>query len=80
MHIIMTSAAKKPTNLSLDQDLLREAKALGINLSQAAETGLRRAVAEARAAEWKRENAAALQSSNEWVERHGLPLDSHRRF
>lgn len=80
MHIIMTSAAKKPTNLSLDQDLLREAKALGINLSQAAETGLRRAVAEARAAEWKRENAAALQSSNEWVERHGLPFDSHRQF
>lgn len=78
--MFMTAAAKKPTNLSLDQDLLREAKALGINLSQAAETGLRRAVAEARAAEWKRENAAALQSSNEWVERHGLPLHSHRRF
>ena len=76
----MNNAAKKPTNLSLDQDLLREAKALGINLSQAAETGLRRAVAEARAAEWKRENATALQSSNEWVERHGLPLDTHRRF
>jgi antitoxin CcdA len=32
----MQTATKKPTNLSLDQALLREAKAFGVNLSQAA--------------------------------------------
>ncbi|MGR3759134.1 type II toxin-antitoxin system CcdA family antitoxin [Roseobacteraceae bacterium NS-SX3] len=31
---------KKPTNLSLDQGLLREASSSGVNLSQAAEAGL----------------------------------------
>ncbi len=71
---------KKPTNLSLDQDLLSEAKAYGINLSRASESGIRRAVAGARSENWKRENAAALTSSNHWVEAHGLPLDKYRQF
>ena len=41
-----SAAAKKATNLTLNQDLIAEAKALGINLSQAAETGLAKAVAD----------------------------------
>ncbi len=73
-------APKKPTNLSLDQDLLREARGLGINLSWASEAGIRRAVAEARSENWKRENAGAIQSSNQWAESHGLPLDKYRQF
>ena len=32
--------SKKPTNLSLDQQLLSEARSFGVNLSQAAEAGL----------------------------------------
>jgi antitoxin CcdA len=72
--------SKKPTNLSLDQRLLAEAKALDINLSQAAENGLRIAVGEVRAEQWKAENAAALDSSNQWVEANGLPLERYRRF
>lgn len=71
---------KKPTNLSLDQALLQEARELGVNLSQAAEHGLRQAIASAKAAAWKRENQAALESSNAWVEKRGLPLDRYRRF
>ena len=39
---------KKPTNLSLDAGLLHEARSFGVNLSQAAEAGLRQAVAAAR--------------------------------
>jgi antitoxin CcdA len=72
--------SKKPTNLSLDQRLLAEAKALDINLSQAAENGLRIAVGEVRAEQWKAENAAALDSTNQWVEANGLPLERYRRF
>ena len=71
---------KKPTNLSLDQGLLREAKSYGINLSKASEAGIRNAVSLARSESWKRENAAALASSNQWVEVHGLPLDKYRQF
>lgn len=72
--------ARKPANLSLDQHLLAEARALGINLSRAAEAGLREAVRDARAEQWQRENAEALQASNAWIDRHGLPLAKHRPF
>lgn len=74
------TAAKKPTNLTLDRSLLAEARSFGVNLSQAAEAGLRRAVAEAKAQAWQRENAAALASSNAWADRQGLPLDAYRQF
>jgi len=73
-------AQKKPANLSLSAVLLDEARDLGLNLSAAAEEGLRRAVAEARAARWRAENAEALASSNAWVTEHGLPLARHRPF
>ena len=76
----MQTATKKPTNLSLDQSLLQEARSFGVNLSQAAETGVRQAVATAKAIHWKKENASALRSSNAWVEEHGLPLEQYRQF
>jgi antitoxin CcdA len=74
------SIPKKPTNLTLDQGLLSEARSFGVNLSQAAEAGLRHAVRDAKAATWKRENAAALDASNAWVDQHGLPLEKYRPF
>ena len=73
-------AARKPTNMTLDTGLLAEARSLGVNLSQAAEAGVRRAVAEAKAAAWQREHADALASSNAWVDAQGLPLDQYRQF
>jgi len=76
----MNSHTRKPTNLSLDATLLTEAKVLKINLSRAAENGVRNAVTEAKAQLWKIENAAALESSNSYVEKHGLPLDRFRQF
>lgn len=76
----MNSQTRKPTNLSLDATLLTEAKALKVNLSRAAENGVRDAVAQAKAQLWKFENAAAIQSSNSYVEKHGLPLDRFRQF
>lgn len=71
---------RKPANLSLDAGLVQEARLFGVNLSQAAEAGVRRAVAEAKAEQWRRDNAEAVESSNRWVEANGLPLDRHRRF
>lgn len=71
---------RRPANLSLDAALVDEARALGLNLSAAAEAGLRLAVAEARAARWREENAAALASSNAWVEARGLPMSRYRPF
>jgi antitoxin CcdA len=71
---------KKATNVTLTESLLAEAKALGISVSQAAEAGLAQAIAGKRAEHWVRENREAIQSSNAYVEKHGLPLAKYRVF
>lgn len=72
--------AKKATNVSLAETLVAEAKALHINVSQAAEAGLAKAVAEKRAELWLKENSEAIDSSNEYVDKHGLPLERFKMF
>ncbi|MGZ8312753.1 MAG: type II toxin-antitoxin system CcdA family antitoxin [Allosphingosinicella sp.] len=79
-HPPRVGARKRPANLSLSAALLAEAKALGVNISQACEAGLEEKVREARAAAWLAQNMPALDSSNAFVERSGLPLARHRRF
>lgn len=71
---------RKPTNVSLDPVLLAEAKALGVNVSRACEAGLAAETREASKRQWIEENREAIQSSNEWVAKNGLPLARHRRF
>lgn len=73
-------AQRKATNVSLESGLVEEARRLGINLSRACEAGLANEIARAHARQWQIDNAEALASSNEWVERNGLPLDRHRQF
>ena len=73
-------SAKKPTNVSINQQLLAEAKALEVNISKAAEAGLARAIADRRADLWLAENRAALDSSNAYFDKHGLPLAKYRSF
>ena len=70
---------KRSASLSVDAALLEEAKTLKIDLSRTFEEGLRQAVSEAKAMAWRRENAAALESSNTWVNEHGLPLARYRK-
>lgn len=76
----MNAHSRKPANLSLDSALLSEAKALNVNISRAAERGLRMEVANVKAELWKAENATALRSSNSYVAKNGLPLDQYRKF
>lgn len=71
---------RKATNISLDAGHVAEARELGINISQACEQGLVKALKEARAARWKEENRAAFDSYNAWIAEHGLPLDKYRLF
>lgn len=71
---------RKPTNLSIDGALLREAKSLGINISRSAEAGIAEAVRRQKREQWLQDNAEALQSSNEFLEKNGLPLAQHRHF
>jgi len=71
---------RRPTNVTLPVELVAEAKALNINVSQACESGLARSVAEARKARWLEDNKDAIGAYNEMVERDGLPLDEFRQF
>ncbi|MEM5544853.1 type II toxin-antitoxin system CcdA family antitoxin [Sulfitobacter sp. AS92] len=41
---------------------------------------MRAAVSVAKANQWKAENTAAIRSSNEYVDKHGLALDRYRQF
>ncbi|HUH59816.1 MAG TPA: type II toxin-antitoxin system CcdA family antitoxin [Candidimonas sp.] len=74
------SATKRATNVSLTEELLSEAKALNINISQAAEAGVAQAIARRRSELWLTENQEAIESSNAFVEKYGLPLAKHRMF
>ncbi len=76
-----TSAApRRATNVTLPETLLRDARALGINLSQACERGLAAEVAAARRQRWLSENREAMQAWNEHVARNDLPLAAYRQF
>lgn len=75
-----TDRTRRPASVSIRAQLLMEAKALDVNVSRAAERGLEAAIAERRASLWLQENRQALESSNAFVERHGLPLARHRNF
>jgi antitoxin CcdA len=71
---------RKATNVSLDENLVAEAKELGVNLSRACEAGLAAETREARKRKWVEENWEAIQSSNDYVAKHGLPLAQYRQF
>lgn len=74
------SAPKRATNVTLTENLISEAKALHINISQAAEAGLALAIKHRRTELWLKENKEAIDSSNTFVEEHELPLAKYRMF
>lgn len=77
---VQVSSSKKATNLSLSADVLVEARALGINLSQVCDDYLRGLIREERARRWRDEHADFFAEYNKVVEQEGLPLDEWRAF
>lgn len=73
-------APKKPTNLSLNSDLLKKSKALHINLSATLEQALSAKLAETEAENWAKENKHAIKAYNSFVEKNGIFADEHRTF
>jgi antitoxin CcdA len=74
----MAPSPHRPVHLTIDVDVLRKARAFGINLSRAGEEGIRRAILRE---ELKRDTdgiAEVVRSSNEYVRKHGLPLRNYR--
>ncbi len=73
-------APKKPTNLSLNQDLVRAAKACGLNVSRIAEAALAEAVREKARQAWIEDNAEAVEQYNDRVRTRGAFGDALRRL
>ena len=71
---------RKSVNVLVDARLLAEAKALGVNLSRAADEGLVKAIRDARSLLWLEENRAAIEQNNRYFEEHGLPFAEYRGF
>lgn len=69
-----TDSKRRPVNLTIRADLLQEAKKLNLNASQAAESGIRAAVKQAREQEWLKNNQKALLAHNERIEKSGTLL------
>ena len=74
------NAPKKSTNLSINSDLLRQAKELRINISQALEIRLVELLREENSLRWKEENREAIEDYNSRIEAHGTFSDGLRRF
>ena len=79
-QIYDTNAPKKPTNLSVNSDLLNEAKALKINLSATFEAALLNELKAARRDKWLAENKQAIDACNKLADTQGLFADKHRVF
>lgn len=72
---IIPRMAKTAVNLSISEVVLREARALKLNLSQVLEEGLREHLKRKRAEKWLEENREAIEHYNKRIERDG-PLNS----
>jgi antitoxin CcdA len=79
-QIFDTEAPKKPTNVSINSDLLTKAKKLKINLSATLEASLIEVVSGKQREIWKKENKAAIKAYNQMIEENGVFSDDLRHF
>ena len=75
-----TTAPKKAANVSINSDLLHQAKVLKINLSATLEAELAHLIRQKRRAQWLDDNRPALDDYNAFVEKHGVFGDGQRQF
>lgn len=73
-------APKKATNLTVNSDLLSQAKSLKINLSATLEQALIVQVKKAQREQWLKENKDAINELNKLSDENGLFSDSFRSF
>ena len=73
-------APKRAANLSVNEDLLRKAKEMDINLSATLEQALVEALKKKQRERWLIENKPAMEAYNEHVEKHGVFSDGLRNF
>lgn len=67
-------AKRRSVNLTIPEDVIKTARELQLNASEAAEAGIRRAIAEKQAEQWLRQNQPALNAHNSRIETEGTLL------
>lgn len=77
---VTVTTPKKATNITLSADVLSEAKALGINISQACDQFLRDLIRREQERRWQQDNVEFIAAYNRTVADEGLPLDDWRSF
>lgn len=77
---LQLSAQKKSTNLSINCDLLRRARARKINLSRTLEERLTEILLQEEREAWRTENAEAINDYNARIEKNGVFSDGLRSF
>ena len=75
-----THAPKKPANLSINSDLLQQAREYHINLSQTLEVRLAELLREEKRRQWQEENRDAVEEYNRRIETRGVFSDGLRQF
>lgn len=71
---------KRAVNLSIDADLVAEAREHGTNMSALLEKALREELREGRERKWREENRTANETYNDYVRKHGRLSDDWRKF
>ncbi len=74
------NAPKKPTNLSINSDLLKKARDLDINLSATLEQALTDQLKTKQAEQWLEQNRNAIAAYNKSVDESGTFSDGMRSF
>ncbi|WP_206711324.1 type II toxin-antitoxin system CcdA family antitoxin [Aquisalinus flavus] len=73
-------APKKATNVTINADLLQQAKALKLNLSALSERAIEEAVRAEKKRRWQEDNAEAIAAYEERIETHGTLSEQLRAW
>ena len=74
------NAPKRPTNLTVNSDLLDQAKTMKINISSILESALANIVKQKKREQWLEENRDSINTYNEAIKDVGLFSDELRSF
>jgi len=73
-------APKKATNVTINADLLQQAKSLKLNLSALSERAIEEAVRAEKKRQWQDDNAEAIAAHHAFHEEHGFFADHVRAW
>jgi len=77
MKDIYIKDRKKQTTVTLSESLLRDAKEMGVNISQLSEEGVRQGLKKLKEKQWIEENRAAIEATNREVAERGLVMQDY---